>query len=355
MHRKLLAVALAVGMSLPAAGASAQPAPAGAVGIRLLDAPANRRDDPRARLYIVDHLAPGTTIRRRLEVSNNTRRSQRVQLYAAGAEIRAGSFIGLDGRTPNELSQWTSVDPASVELPPGGRALVTATIAVPAAASGGERYAAIWAELPPAGPGPGGAGVTLVNRVGVRVYLLVGGGAEPASDFSIDALVAARAADGTPLVRARVTNTGQRALDMSGELRLESGPGGLSAGPFPTRLGTTLDVGGSNQVEVPLDKQIPAGPWEARIILTSGRVQREATARITFPAGSASSARPVAADTVEKGRAWLLPLAVGLVVLVLILLLIALLRSRRNGPSPPEAGKIETGADLVATGHREPD
>lgn len=353
MHRKLLAVALAVGMSFPAASASAQPRPAQGVGIRLLDAPTNRRDDPRARLYIVDHLAPGTTIRRRLEVSNNTPRSQRVQLYAAGAAIRAGSFIGLDGRTPNELSQWTSVDPAAVELPPGGRAPATATIAVPAAASGGERYAAIWAELPPAGPGPGGAGVTLVNRVGVRVYLSVGGGAEPASDFSIDALAAARAADGTPLVRARVTNTGQRALDMSGELRLEAGPGGLSAGPFPARLGTTLAVGGSDQVEVPLDKQIPAGPWEARISLTSGRVEREATARITFPSDSASSARSVAADTVEKGRAWLLPLALGLVVLMLILLLVAFLRRRRKGLSSLEAGKVDDGEGLVATGHNE--
>ena len=43
---------------------------AGGIGLRLVDAPATARDDPRAQVYIVDHLAPGTVIHRRIEVSN---------------------------------------------------------------------------------------------------------------------------------------------------------------------------------------------------------------------------------------------------------------------------------------------
>jgi hypothetical protein len=42
------------------------PAADGLLGIRLLEAPVERRDDPRARLYVVDHVTPGTTITRRL-------------------------------------------------------------------------------------------------------------------------------------------------------------------------------------------------------------------------------------------------------------------------------------------------
>jgi len=64
----------------PAAAVNAAPAPAsaptaagaGSIGIRLVDAPVTARDDPRARVYIVDHLNPGAVIHRRVEVSNTT-------------------------------------------------------------------------------------------------------------------------------------------------------------------------------------------------------------------------------------------------------------------------------------------
>lgn len=112
------------------------------------------------------------------------------------------------------------------------------TIAVPRDASPGERYGAVWAEAR-ATP-VAGQGITEINRVGMRMYLSVGPGGPPAAGFRIQSLVAARASDGRPLVRAQVHNTGGRALDMSGTLRLLQGPGGLAAGPFPARTGTTL-------------------------------------------------------------------------------------------------------------------
>ena len=344
-HRIPLVLALAVGTLVPTAAATAQPAQ-GSVAIRLVDAPESRRDDPRARLYVVDHLAPGSTIRRRLEVSNTTGRRQRIELYAAGAELKNGSFTGFDGRAPNELSGWVTLDPGVVELPAGGRATATATIAVPPGVAGGERYAAIWAQLPPVGPGPDGGGVTLVNRVGIRVYLSVGGGKEPPSDFAIGSLTAARNAEGAPVVRARVTNTGQRALDMSGELRLAEGPGSLSAGPFPAKLGTTLAVQATDDVEVVLDRQLPAGPWKAGITLTSGRIQREATATITFPAADASSASAVKADPVEGRRSLLLPLALALVALLLLLLALAVKQRRDRRHAPTSAAEIRRAGGL---------
>ena len=196
--------------------------------------------------------------------------------------------------------------------PSGAKILATVTIAVPADASPGERYGVVWAELPAAVP-PGG-GIAAVNRVGVRIYLSVGEGGEPASDFGIASFEARRDAEGSPLVAATVRNTGGRALDLSGDLKLTNGPGGLSAGPFEAKLGTTLGIGQTESVLVILDRAVPAGPWDARIVLRSGITEREATAKITFPAAAASSSEPVATRGPAAGRSRLLPVLVAIAV-----------------------------------------
>jgi hypothetical protein len=164
----------------------------GGVGLRLLDAPTAAADDPRARLYIVDHLAPGAVIHRRVEVSNTTSAPVHVAVYSAAASIADGSFTGAAGHTPNELSSWTTLSQDVVDLAPGAKAPDTVTVTVPANAAPGEQYAAVWAEI----SSPTASGVTLVNRVGVRMYLSVGGDNAPPSRFTLDSLTAARATDG---------------------------------------------------------------------------------------------------------------------------------------------------------------
>lgn len=326
-----LVIVLAGVLALSGAVPSLAQAPQ-TVGIRIVDVPTIRTDDPRAREYIVDHLAPGTTITRRVEVSNDTEEPQVVQLYAAAASIPDGSFQFGDGRAANDLTSWTTVDPPTVNPTAGGKVLATVKIAVPADASPGERYGVVWAEPPPAVPS--GGGVTAVNRVGVRIYLSVGPGGEPASDFTITTLEARRAADGSPLVAATVRNTGGRAVDLSGELRLTNGPGGLSAGPFDAKLGTTLGLGQTEPVLVALDPAIPRGPWDAHIVLRSGTTEREATAQVTFPETAATSAGPVKAKSTSGGSG-LLPLAAAaLIMAVLSLLLVQVLARRRNSRKP---------------------
>ena len=330
MRRLLLAVAALVAAS--AVSPVLAQAPPQTVGIRLVDAPTSRVDDPRARQYIVDHVAPGTTISRRIEISNSTSEIQAVQLYAAAASIENGTFRFGDGRASNDLTTWTTVDTATVSPPAGGKTLATVKIAVPTDASPGERYGVVWAELAAAVP-PGG-GVGAVNRVGVRIYLSVGEGGEPASDFSITTFQARRDAQGNPLVAATVTNTGGRALDLSGELRLTSGPGGLSAGPFDAKLGTTLGPGQTEPVLVTLDRALPNGPWDAVIALRSGTATREATATITFPGQPATTSKPVAAapDTDDGKSGVPVPLLFGLVGGGFLLLLLLLLLLRRRTP-----------------------
>jgi hypothetical protein len=47
-------------------------------------------------------------------------------------------------------------------------------------------------------------------------------------------------------------------------------PGGLSAGPFPADLGTTLAIGAAEPITITLDRQLPDGPWDALVTLRSG-------------------------------------------------------------------------------------
>lgn len=253
----------------------------GGIGIRLLEAPANNRDDPRARVYIVDHLNPGTTITRRLEVSNTTGRPATVRLYASAASLENGQFTGAAGEVTNDLTTWTTIAPSQVAVDPGSSAQATATIEVPSDAPPGEQYGVIWAEVrSEAAPN---SGVTQISRVGVRLYVSVGPGNAPAADFTIDSLTAVRTADGVPSVRVNVHNTGGRALDLNGTLTLSNGPGGLNAGPFPVEGVTTLGPGSSGAVTAVLAPEIPLGPWQAAVTVHSGLVERTAEAQITFP------------------------------------------------------------------------
>jgi hypothetical protein len=329
MNLRYVTAALATVILIPVASAAALPRTAATdqVGIRLLEGPASKRADPRAKLYIVDNLKAGTTIHRRIGVNNKTRGRLHMSLYAAGATIKNGAFTPDPGHTQNEVSSWISVAPSAVDVAPGAEVDATVTIVVPKGATNGEQYAAVFAE-PPAAQGPNG--LNEVNRVGIRVYLSVGDG-EPASDFIIQSMKAFRTDKGLPAVTAQVKNTGGRALDMSGSLRLSKGPGGLQAGPFPAKLGTTLGIGQTEPVSVFLDTSLPNGPWLARLDLQSGLIKRAATASLTFP--DKGEAAPVRAKLVEgkKKPPWL-GIALGVLGLVLLGLILFFLLKRRSRP-----------------------
>jgi hypothetical protein len=253
----------------------------GPIGVRLLEAPAARRHDPRAEMYIVDHAAPGTTIKRRIQVTSSLPTRQHIALYAAAAGIERARFTFAAGSTANELTRWTSLDHATLDLAPHGSAVAHVVIHVPPKASPGERYAVIWAQ-DAAMPDPS-HNISAINRVGIRVYLSVGPGGEPLSYFQIGKVTSLRDQTERPQLQVQVHNTGARALDMNGTLSLSGGPGGLSVGPFPATTGVTLAPGDTAPTTVLLNKQIPEGPWKARLTLASGLVQQTVTFTITFP------------------------------------------------------------------------
>ncbi|GLZ38889.1 hypothetical protein [Actinokineospora sp. NBRC 105648] len=335
-HRRLLAsAALAVvvltSLGTTAAGAARQPgtAAAGGIGIQLLDAPVNRRDDPRALRYIVDHLPPGTLVDRKVLVANKSGDRQAIDLYPAAATIEDGRFRFGEGHATNELADWISLDHTRVDLGPGKSATLKVTIAVPPTAPPGERYAVLWAST--AVDPDSGTAIKQVHRVGIRLYLDIGPGGEPVSSFAIGDLVPMRDDAGVPSVAVHVANTGGRALDLTGAAVLSNGPGMLTAGPFAVSTGTTLGPAQSGTVTVRFPEQLPNGPWTMRVDLASGTAKDSATALITFPA---------AGSVGEAGSPLTNP---WLIASVVALLLAGLYLLRRHGKkkSAERAGSIE--------------
>jgi hypothetical protein len=306
-----LAVTAAAGVS-QAVG----PPPAG-FGIRLLQVPTSEQADPRARLYIVDRLAPGTTVHREFQVANKGSQPLALSLYPAAASISDGVFQFAAGHTQNEMTTWITIDKSTVDLAPHAVAALTATIAVPRDAPSGEQYGVIWAQE--AGKGTGN--VTIVNRVGIRLYLSIGSGGAPAAAFTLGTPVTSRAPDGSPLVQVPVRNTGGRAVDIRGTVQLAGGPGGLQAGPFQAAGVVTLAPGQSAQDVFKLSSKLPAGPWQASFTMVSGLITKTEKVTMTFngtPATAARKSFPVG------------PAAAGGAALVILVAAVALItRSRR--------------------------
>jgi hypothetical protein len=197
MRVRLIALWLLAGIFVPASSALAAPpfravSPSG-IGIRLTDVPVDSRNDPRARSYIIGRLAPGTTIRRHIEIVNSTRSTADVAVYPAAARLQLGRFAFAPGQTRNALSRWTSVSRRVLRLPPGASAFETVTITVPTRAATGKRYGVVWAQVSARRPAKGG--VRLVNRVGVRMYLsIAAGGVVPSHAVRGGPVAAARSA-----------------------------------------------------------------------------------------------------------------------------------------------------------------
>ncbi len=293
----------------------------GSIGIRLMDAPVAERDNPRAYQFIVDYVPPNTTLQRRVEVSNQSGQAQAVDMSAGAATIDNGDFNWADDSTGNELTSWTSFSAGHLQLRPWEKRQVTVTIQVPPDAAAGEQYAVLWAAVtsrPPDG------GITSVNRVGIRIYLDVGSGGAPRSDFMIGNLTAARRADKVPSLSVLVRNTGGRAVDVSGTLNLTDGPAGARAGPFTTDATTTLRPGESGSVTFTMPSTMPNGPWQASISLSSGTVKHTAQAPVTFP----DPAGPPRVTSVLAAHRTVLIIAAGVAALSFALLV--LLRRRRR-------------------------
>ena len=286
MRRLWVTLLVVAAIVVPASSADAAltsqvKAPPGGIGIRLVALPTGPGSEPLARLYIIDRLAPGTSVRREVEVSNSTRSIADIAVYTAGASLGRDGFTFAPGRVQDQLSSWTSVSRDVLRLRPGTDAVETVTLSGPKDAPSGEKYAVVWAQV--SAPSSAHRRLLLVNRVGIRMYISVGLGGTPPPNFTVGRLAAERSKTGEPFVAVTIHNRGVGPLDISGSLTLSDGPGGVRGGPYPVTLASPLDPGRSEQATAVLGKQLPDGPWKAAISLISGLTVRSATATVTFP------------------------------------------------------------------------
>lgn len=298
----------------------------GRFGIRLVDVPVAWRNDPRARIYVVDHLKPGMTIKRRIEVSNKSAVPLRIDLYTASALIKDSRFLFGPARTPNELTRWIRVKPGSVDLAAHTKSMADVTLTVPRTAQSAERYAVVWAESRALADERHNVGST--HRVGVRIYLDVGPGGDPLPDFVIQKMTGARDKQGRPSVTAVVHNLGRRVMDvMSGQLTLTDGPGGISAGSFRIPPGTTFSGYQTGTITIPLEPRLPDGPWKARLELRSGPALRSATATVILS---------MPKQPTSYKLYYLIGAAAALVLIALVTTVLLLVRRRRRDRKDPD-------------------
>jgi hypothetical protein len=285
----LAVVAVAVTPAAVAAGAT-QPktGPAERFGTRLVDVPVSEANNPRGLRYIIDYLPTGTTIHRRILVTNYETRTAHFTVYPDAAQIGHDLFNVDAGATRSELTGWISVQHPVVTLAPGASAMDRVTIKVPAGATRGEHYGVIWVQQESYVHNINGLGVNEITRVGIRIYLAVGKGGAPPTVFAIGSITGHRSAKGQPSIVVHVDNTGGRAVDLDGSVRLTDGPGGSSAGPFASRQIITLAPGQSGNMSFAPPKSLPDGPWRAKVTLTSGITTNVATGTVRFAALTAS-------------------------------------------------------------------
>jgi hypothetical protein len=283
-------------------------------GVRLVDVPVDEAHNPRALHYIIDFLPTGSVIHRRILIINDEPTMAHLTVYPGAAQVSGGLFVGGSGHPRNELTGWITVQHPAVTLPPGQSSVDLVTIRVPRNATRAEHYAVIWAEQDGI-TRSGGNNIKVVAKVGIRVYLAVGPGGAPPTRFTITSLTVARAASGQPLLLTHVRDTGGRAADLAGQVRLADGPGGTSAGPFAARRTVTLAPGQSGYVVFALPASLPAGAWVATVTLSSGitTITARSTAVIGAQAAAASWASPVS-------LAWSGGMLLGLAVIAAVLI-----------------------------------
>ena len=192
----------------------------------------------------------------------------------------AGCSSATAGAARNELTAWVSVQHPVVTLAAGASVMDMITIKVPRGATRGEHYGVIWVQQSGQGHAREHVQVTEISRVGIRMYVAVGRGGAPPISFDITSITGRRSPEGQPIIVAHVNNTGGRALDLNGTVRLAHGPGDTSSGPFRAQQIVTLAPGQSWDVTFAAPKSLPEGSWLATVTLVSGMATATATATV---------------------------------------------------------------------------
>lgn len=278
-------------------------------------------EDERASRYIVDHVVPGSTLERDVTIGNDGDAPVDVELSVGGSEIVEHRLVFDDEGTgvEREIVEWAQLPRDRVTVAPRESVTVPVELVVPPDAEDGERYGVVWAAVRSTSTGA----ATVVNRVGVRIYLSVGDGPAPPSDFTVDLVAAGRADDGAPYLDVTLSNVGGRAVEPQGTVTFAGKAGEIEPG-------FTLTPADSGELRVRFDDDAArADAGEVDVVLGANGVDRRATAEVAFPTTPGRRAGPVVAEPVGAGdRARTLPTAIAAAMAAVVAVTAA--RARRG-------------------------
>ncbi len=146
----------------------------GSLGATLALLPADQNES-----WITLEVEPGDAVAGRAVVRNLTDRAQTAVLTAVDAVTTGDGTFTLAGDDEERVGvgRWTSVDAARVALGPGEQRVVRYRVRVPAGAEPGDYAGGLVAraEVAAGREDAGGVTVTVVERVGLRIYADVAG------------------------------------------------------------------------------------------------------------------------------------------------------------------------------------
>jgi len=260
-------------------------------------------------------LAPGTSQRAEAVVVNTTDAPQAVRFSTADATTTADGVFTLAGEAEPRrgVGAWITPDAARMTLAPRESRTVGFTVRVPEGAAPGDHAGGLLVQHdgPERAAPDGGMSVTIVERVGLRVYVTVPGTRD--GRVSLDGVEAAIDRDGGVRgvlgmpegvdVRFRVRNTGNVGYARLHAL-VELRDGDRVRASVPVDLGTLLPGG-----EHAAGARLPLGGWTTGGYMVRVRVgavpEVHADARVTVGAGRAWAVGGLAVGGILLGTAGL--------------------------------------------------
>ena len=190
-----------------------------------------------------ESVKPGATLRQVIEITNRSATPGRYRMHTADFTLGADYGVTFqDALAPGSCRPWVAIERPLVELPGGGTIRYRFEVQVPADAPAGECRFAIMVEADePSMTKAGAVQLPVVGRIGVIVYVTVGGAAPNIEMFGPTVITL----NGKQVPALRLRNTGTAHTRVSGFLTGKDASGktyDFTPSDFPILPGETRDV-----------------------------------------------------------------------------------------------------------------